>query len=49
MLGVAWIHNSVGLGGSNLNLDTVKGASILIQPKDYQAEKTGSAICSHSS
>lgn len=48
MLGVAWIHDSVGLGGTNINLDSVKGANILIQPKDYQVLKTGSAICSRS-
>ena len=48
MLGVAWVRNSVGLGCGNVNLDSVKGACILIQPKDYQVLKTGSAICSHS-
>jgi hypothetical protein len=48
MLGVAWNHNSVGLGGSNVNLDSVKGAIILIQLKDYEVLKTASAICSRS-
>jgi hypothetical protein len=48
MLGVVWIHNSVGLGGSIVNLDSVKGANILIQPMDYQVLKTGSAICRRS-
>lgn len=44
MLGVAWIHDSVGLGGSNVNLDSVKGASILNQPKDYQVLRQA-ALC----
>jgi len=48
MLGVVWIYNNVGLGDNNVNLDSVKGANILIQLKDYQVLKTGSAICSHS-
>jgi hypothetical protein len=45
---MVWIRNSVGLGRSNVNLDSVKGANIHIQPKDYQVLKTGSAICSRS-